>query len=304
MAAAFFFLLVASPARAQLRDRTPPTAPTNLRVTEKSAYSVTLAWNPSTDNSGSFSYTIRASNGHGATVGQTATSFRFTSGLEARGTYSFVIYAVDRAGNRSRDSNTVTVSLPADTFPPTAPRLSVTDVGPTHVSLALSGATDDGPYLWYQVFMNGSMVANLTRETSVTIKLLTPATKYSFTARARDFGANFSPSGNTVSVTTPASDPNDTTPPTTPANFYADNNDGCGEMHLSWTQSTDNVDAPSLIRYEVFVNGVLDHLTVGTGRTVLYATVNGQNTFAVVAVDSAGNRSAPASITIHVNVCP
>jgi len=39
-----------SPALA-VRDRIPPTRPTNLRVTGMTPYSVALAWNPSTDNS-------------------------------------------------------------------------------------------------------------------------------------------------------------------------------------------------------------------------------------------------------------
>jgi hypothetical protein len=73
-------VLATSPAQAA-RDRTRPTTPTNLRVTATASYSVSLAWNPSTDNSGSFSYVIRASNGRSATVPQTATSFTFTAGL-------------------------------------------------------------------------------------------------------------------------------------------------------------------------------------------------------------------------------
>ena len=39
-------------------DKTPPTAPTNLRVTSLSHKSVTLAWNASTDNSGSVTYSV------------------------------------------------------------------------------------------------------------------------------------------------------------------------------------------------------------------------------------------------------
>lgn len=39
-------------ASAAPRDRTPPTTPTDLRVTGTSDYSVSLAWNASSDNSG------------------------------------------------------------------------------------------------------------------------------------------------------------------------------------------------------------------------------------------------------------
>ena len=40
------------------KDRTPPTQPTNLHTTAITATSVTLAWNPSTDNSGNFTYRV------------------------------------------------------------------------------------------------------------------------------------------------------------------------------------------------------------------------------------------------------
>jgi len=74
---------VGSVAAATARDRTPPTTPTNLRVTSLSHKSVTLAWDPSTDNSGSFSYSVN----------------------------TFTVKAVDRAGNTSEASNAFTAFL-------------------------------------------------------------------------------------------------------------------------------------------------------------------------------------------------
>ena len=58
---------VSGPSAAWAADGTPPTAPTNLRVTGTTSFSVSLAWNPSTDNSGSFVYRIRHSWGYEAT---------------------------------------------------------------------------------------------------------------------------------------------------------------------------------------------------------------------------------------------
>ncbi|HSK67524.1 MAG TPA: fibronectin type III domain-containing protein, partial [Anaerolineales bacterium] len=40
------------------RDRKPPTKPTNLRVTSLTPHRVSLAWNPSTDDSGTFTYRV------------------------------------------------------------------------------------------------------------------------------------------------------------------------------------------------------------------------------------------------------
>jgi hypothetical protein len=66
---------------------------------------------------------------------------------------------------------------------------------------------------------------------------------------------------------------------------------------LFWIESFDNQTAQASIVYEVYQNGVLDQTTSGD-RAILYATQSGENTFTVIALDAAGNRSAPASITI------
>jgi len=67
---------------------------------------------------------------------------------------------------------------------------------------------------------------------------------------------------------------------------------------LFWTQSVDNQTPQAALVYEVYQNGVLDHTAIGTGRTVLYAVGPGENVFTVIAVDEAGNQSAPASHVI------
>jgi chitodextrinase len=287
----------------QTRDRTPPTAPTSLRVTALTSYVVSLAWNPSTDNSGSFSYRIYANgySGGTVTVGRTSTTFdlRLLSGYK----YQIYIYAVDAAGNKSATSNTVTVLLPADTTPPTAPVLSTTGATASTVSLAWDPSADDGPYVSYQVLMNGSPAVWAGGVTSLTAQGLTPSTTYTFSVQGRDNWNNWSPVSNEVTVTTQPSNPNDVTPPTMPGNLtdfgmtY-----GC-EVWLFWTQSTDNEDPQSVLQYEISVNGRLDHVVIGRDRTILYGDVNGTNKFTVVAVDVAGNRSAAASIAFNLVDC-
>jgi chitinase len=281
------------------RDRTAPTAPGNLRVTATTAFSASLAWNPSSDKS-SFSYVVHASNGQDVLVNQSSTSLTFTAGLEAAHTYSFYVFAVDASGNRSRASNTVSVTLPRDTTPPTTPVLAVTEVGATHVSL-LWAAQDDGPYIFYQVYVNGSPFVFAGSATSITVTPLEAATTYTFTVKARDNGINWSEPSNTVTVTTEPPDPDDVTPPTTPGNLR-DNGMSFpdGETWLFWDQSTDDQTPQSLIQYDVYLNGVLDHTIVGFGRTILYATVGVFNTIEIVAVDAAGNQSPPATYTVDL----
>jgi hypothetical protein len=211
------------------------------------------------------------------------------------------IIAVDAAGNYSKYSNSVTFTLPADSTPPTKPVVSLTDVGPTHVSLAWL-STEDGPNVWFSVFMNGNPISQGTRDTSGTFGPLEPETTYTFTVRAQDFGGNLSPLSDPVIVTTEPSNTNDTTPPTMPANL-TDNGMSFpdGETWLFWEQSTDNVDPQSVIRYDIYVNSILDHSLMGADSTILYGTPGASNTFDVIAVDSAGNQSAPASITIDLS---
>ena len=280
------------------RDRTPPTKPTNLRVTSVSSYQVLLAWNPSTDNSGTFSYRVVMSSGGTYSVPQTQTTF--TAFVAPLGTYSFYVYAVDGSGNKSQKSNTVSATPLPDTTAPTPPVVSVTGVNPTEVSLAWTASTDDGPYLFYQVFVNGSPNVDAGQNRFAVVQGLTPETTYQFTVKARDlYGPpNVSAPSNVLTVTTSAVSGTDTQPPSAPGNLYGwDTGDGAREINLFWTESVDNQTPQDSLLYEVYMNGVLDH-TTGGDRTILYATQAGANTFTVIAVDEAGNGSAPASITI------
>ncbi len=289
-------LLGATPAQAA-RDRTPPTTPTNLRVTGVTPYSVSLAWNPSTDNSGSVTYTICCANVSSETFPGPASTRIYRAGLEAGRSFTLRISARDASGNASRYSNSVTFTLPADTTPPTQPDVSLTDVGPTHISLSWS-SSEDGPYVWFNVQMNGSPVRQGVRDTSGSFGPLEPETTYAFTVQARDFAGNLSPLSDTLIVTTESASQTDTTPPTMPGNLsdrgmsFED-----GETWLFWDQSTDDVDPQSVIRYDVYVNGILDHSLMGAGRTILYGNPGVFNTYEVIAVDSSGNQSAPASLT-------
>ncbi len=219
------------------------------------------------------------------------------------GTYSFYVYAVDGSGNRSLRSNTVSATPPPDTTAPTPPVLSVAGVNPTEVSLTWTASTDDGPYLFYQVFVNGSPSVDARQNRFAVVQGLTPETTYQFTVKARDlYGPpNVSAPSNVVTVTTAAVGGVDTEPPTAPGNLHGwDAGDGAREINLFWTQSFDNQTPQASIVYEVYMNGVLDH-TTGGGRAILYATQGGNNVFTVIAVDEAGNRSEPASVTIFSN---
>jgi len=280
------------------RDRKPPTKPANLRVTSLTPHRVTLAWDPSTDNSGTFTYRIFVSWGSTTTLPQTQTTY--SVGLVPNNTYSFYVYAVDGSGNVSQRSNTLTVTTPPDTTPPTAPVVSQVGVNPTEVSLQWTASTDDGLHIRYQVFVNGSPsgVETLNGLAAV-VHGLTPQTTYQITVQASDFyGGNLAPPSNTLTVTTPAVSATDTVPPSSPGCCGGGDVGGL-ELNIFWGQSFDNQTAQASIAYEVYLNGVLDHTTTGD-RAVVYVTQTGDNTITLIAVDGAGNRSAPSSMTFFV----
>lgn len=286
---------------AAVKDRTKPTVPGNFRVTSKTPFSISLAWSPSSDNSGNFTYMIWSTGG-GATVTlpKTATSYTFSPPFYPGNSYTLGIQAVDAAGNYSNPIS-VSTTTPRDTTAPTvAPVLSVTDVGSTFVSLTWTPSQDEGPFLFYQVWVNGSPYqVDPGTGRSITLQLLQPVTTYTFNVRARDYGNNWSPLSAAVTATTESPNSNDTTPPTTPTDLRENHWGGSDtEINLNWTQSTDDFDEPANIRYDVYVNGILqDTLFGGRRQSIVYGDI-GPNTIQVFATDTAGNTSAPATISV------
>ncbi len=289
---------------AQVRDRLPPTAPTNLVVTATTEHSVSLTWSPSADNSGRFSYVICCA-GTTVTVSQTMTSHTL-EGLQSGRTYTFRVYAKDAAGNLSKSSNPVTVTLPGVLAAPTKPVVGVLDVGPTHASLNWS-STDDGSTIWYTIYIDGEPVSTINSKSGAftCAAVLVPTgctpldqeTTYTFTIRARDVDGNLSPFSDPVFVTTDPADPNDQTPPTQPANVTAEA-DG-GHVIVRWDPSTDDLALQTFIRYDVYVNGELRAVVVGKASAEVEGDL-GINNISVIAVDTADNESAPGTTTLNL----
>src|SRR5687768_3854047 len=282
-------------------DKTAPTTPANLHTTSVGQTSVTLAWNPSTDNSGSVTYVVYK-DGQGFTVPQGQTSYTI-DWLSPGRTYNFYVRAYDKSLNGSAPSNTVTVTTLRDTMPPTPPQLTGLVRGPSQVRLEWTRSTDDVTWwtLGYRVFVNGAAATahvNWWGERIVVLRHLTPATTYTFTVEANDFNGNTTMS-NAVTLTTEPS--SDVTPPSAPTNVrIVESNGGC-EFWVGWTQSTDDTDPQYAIEYEIYVNGVLSPLAVGAGidRDFVYGTAS-ENTFTVKAVDRAGNTSEASNAATDV----
>ena len=275
-------------------------APKNLRVTGVTDWTVALMWDASKGKAPS-SYVVQCSNGHIMIVAGSQTTATFSSGFDYNRTYSFRVYAVSSSGAWSSASNTVTATLLNDTTPAAKPVVSSNGIGPTHVDLAWSyGDSDPNPR--FDVYVNGQLWYGQVAGTSKRIVFLSPSTTYTFRVRARDSAGNWSELSDPFTATTPAADANDHQPPTIPPGVSGGIIDGATEAMVFWGNSLDNVTPQALIRYYLYLNGQFEGATIDPypHQFTMYLTLGIVNTIEVYAVDEAGNRSAPATMTIDL----
>lgn len=150
----FFFVVISltshfTVAEAAKKDRSAPTAPTDLKAGGITASSVSLTWMSSTDNSGVKGYDVYKNN---SLIGNTSSTSFTVGNLSANTSYSFFVKARDASGNVSAASNTinVTTSAPAVDTPPQVSSIQVSPIasdGQTiggTVTLSVSASDDKG----------------------------------------------------------------------------------------------------------------------------------------------------------------
>src|SRR4051795_607751 len=145
-------------------DSTAPAPPTQLTATAANANTVNLSWSGATDNVGVTGYQIdRTDSTTGTTVHlpeQTGTSFSDTTASPST-SYTYAVYAVDAAGNRSA-AKTATVTTPGvdDTQPPSPPGgLTGSATSSSVVNLSWTASTDNVRVAGYNVYRNGVQIS-------------------------------------------------------------------------------------------------------------------------------------------------
>ncbi len=279
---------------------------------------MSVAWNPSTDNVGVRSYSLWGEGLSGVvSVAHPQTTATWSS-LRPGQTVTFRVTAFDAQYNASTPSAPVTVTTLADTIPPTAPSgLSASTMTASTVLLTWNSGTDQFSPVRHEILVNGvptnNAVSTVTPGTfprppiqGAWVRQLDPSTDYRFSVRAVDPSGNVSAPSNLASATTQAS--SDMTAPTSPTlmSAFSGGTSSCPEeLWLRWTASTDNVLPVSGIEYEVRVNGLINEVIPGGTQTVAYTEILGANTVTIVAVDQAGNASAPSNAqTVTTNWGP
>ncbi|GLF96589.1 glycosyl hydrolase family 18 protein [Streptomyces yaizuensis] len=177
--------------------------------------------------------------------------------------------------------------------PPGAPQ--ATAVTARTVALAWSAAVPgDHPVASYEVLDGGAPVATAST-TSAIVTGLAPASRHTFTVRARDVRGNTGPPGPPLALTTvdPATDP---VPPSVPQGLRVTARTA-SSLSLAWTASADNV---AVAVYEVFRSGVLVATVTGTSVTVDRLSPVTSYSFTVRARDTADNVSAHSTPAVAV----
>ncbi|MBM7770186.1 chitodextrinase [Actinokineospora baliensis] len=269
-------------------DTTAPTAPSNLRSTGTTPTSITLAWDPATDNVGVTGYQVFEGSTPIATTTDTTTTI---TGLTPDTEHTYTVKAKDAAGNTSPASAPLKArTQPApDTTAPTAPgNLRSTGTTPTSITLTWDPATDNVGVTGYQVFEGNTPIATTT-DTTTTITGLTPDTEHTYTVKAKDAAGNASPASTPLTARTQSTP--DTTAPSAPNNLRSTGTTDTS-VSLAWDPATDNV---GVVGYDLYRGATLATSVVGTSVTVSGLAADTEYSFTVKAKDAAGNVSAASA---------
>jgi hypothetical protein len=201
-------LLVPGAALAAAPDTTAPTTPADLRVQNLSFTEATLAWSPSSDNSGWTMYTVEIkAPGDLQRYGATESRRTFTALTQGR-TYTASVLAVDSARNESA-AVSIQFTTPVDTQAPGAPTdLQVSGPGGASNVITWDASADNSDRLVYTVFAESQPVYRTTELSVGVIDLvntcvLAPGSTHQLTIQTRDVGSNLSPHSAPVTVTLP-----------------------------------------------------------------------------------------------------
>jgi chitodextrinase len=206
----------------------------------------------------------------------------FISAL-ATGIFPFLVFA--------------TTPVPPDITAPSVPsRLAARAINHSQINLSWGASSDTGGsrLKGYNVYRNGSYLKQvLTTSTSDTG--LAGSTIYSYAVSTVDNAGNESARSSAVSATTPA--PPDTTAPSVPAGLTASAINH-SQINLSWGASSDT-GGSGLKGYNVYRNGwyVKRVLAPSTSTSDIGLAASTVYSYAVSAIDNAGNRSAKSSAT-------
>ena len=285
-------------------DTTPPTAPASLAGT--AGYTtVSLTWNPSTDNIGVAGYNVLRCTPSPCTpvwIANTTLPGYGDSSLTAGASYIYQVQAFDFAGNNSPLSSAVTLTTYI-TSANAATNLVATAVSPTEISLSWTAPSNGGTKGSYQVY-SGTSLANLqpipapggVRQfptTTYNALSLAPGTTYYFGVVASEQGIAAQMSNTAYAITLPL-------PP--PPSSVAGTATAPTKVVLTWQENLLPTNLP-ILNYDIFEGTSPGSLTKiptppsnpATTFTVTGLTANTTYYFEIEAADTSHDLSVPSN---------
>jgi chitodextrinase len=202
----------------------------------------------------------------------------------ANGTHTLQLQATDSSGNASTSAQIgVTVDNP-DAQPPSVPADVTADPNGGHeVDVSWDASSDNVGVTGYDVYREGTLVGSVDgNTTSYDDTGLDDATTYHYTVDAFDAAGNTSAQSDPATATTA-----DVTAPVDPGGLSATATDP-HDVSLSWDASADNV---GVTGYDVYRDGSLLGEVSDPGYRDSGLADGSSHTYAVVALDAAGNTS-------------
>ncbi|MFS0837391.1 hypothetical protein [Paenibacillus sp. 1P03SA] len=248
-------------------DKTAPSIPVNIKITEKTDSRITLKWDESTELNSKVSYALYL---NGIMIQSGLSNYAFVNLIDLNENNSFTIQARDAAGNFSAMSSALNYNIPISSAPVIVS--SETAWTNQNVSVSLSTANKD-EVLQYKID-NGQWTNYLSA--------LTISTEHVTRIEARSvnkIGKSSAVSSIQVFI--------DKTSPTAPANLKATDKNS-KTVTLTWESS---FDFNGVKEYELYNGTKLMGRSTLNYQVLDLLTLSESNTFSVKAKDNAGNIS-------------
>ncbi len=235
----------------------PPSQVTGLQAGNITATSVSLTWNPSTDeNASDYRYRIYR---NGSLAGTIRSNSFLDDGLSPGTTYTYKVSAITSDGVEGPKSagRTVTTSAPPSESPSRVTGVTIQSVRSTSVSLVWKASTDpDSSSYTYRIY-RGSQHLATTNGTSFTDRGVTAGTEYTYQVSAVNAAGIEGPKSYKIWVTTP--DPDTEPPPPSKVTGFSIGYVDAHSVGLRWQVPADAEAAE--YSYGIYRNGRLIAIT-------------------------------------------
>ncbi len=255
----------------------PPAAPSGLSATYGTGQ-VKLSWATAADPDGAVAaYDVYRDGVRIATTAGTA----FPDSFGAGSTHTYVVDAVDTAGNVGPPSGPLVAKVP-DSQPPSAPTALKTTRGAKSITVSWTASTDNVGVTGYRISRNGAALVTTTAK-SYTDTAVTQGTSYTYQVIALDAAGNVSAPSAARTIVFP-----DTAKPSAPTQLTL--TPGKASIALKWAASSDNVGVKAyrVYRFSTLIATVASPALTYTNTGLKSGT---SYSYHLTAIDAAGNVS-------------